>query len=64
MVESELMRVDKEFKKAVDKIRIERVKNGRDDRTQSSPRITKAMTRQADFNDRMKEIINADFKEE
>lgn len=56
------MRADPAFNKAIEKIKIERIKNGKDKTMQTTARITRAMTRQADFDKRMKEIINADLK--
>lgn len=64
MARTNPMRVDKEFEKAVEEIQIERIKNGIDKKMQTSARITKAMTRQLDFDKRMKEIINTEFKDE
>jgi len=63
MVQSPPIRVDDDFKKALDKIRIERIKNGKDKRERTNARITKAFTRLSDFDSKMMEIINADFKD-
>lgn len=64
MVKTNTMRVDPDFEMMIENIKIERIKNGRDRLMRSSPRITKAFTRTADFTKMQKEIINADFKEE
>lgn len=64
MAPSEKIRVDKDFKSALDEIRIERIKNGKDKSMRTNARITRAFTRLSDFDKKMKEIINADFKED
>ncbi len=64
MVGSDKMRVDRDFKRSIDRIRLERIKNGKDKRERTSARITKAFTRASDFTKIEKEIINATFKDE
>jgi len=64
MVGSDKIRVDDDFKKSIERIKLERIKNGRDTKISSSARVTKAITRLSDFNKIEKEIINAKFKDE
>ena len=63
MVDSQPMRVDKEFKALVARVKIGRVRNGKDLITRSNARITKALIRLPDINKIEMEMINADFKD-
>ena len=54
---AELMRIDKEFKREIDGIKLERVKLGKDSFMQSDRRLTKALIRTSLWNELKKTLI-------
>jgi len=56
------IRSDKNFKKMINEIQLERIKKGRDLKFTRSSRITLAMTRHPDFKKIKQDIIEADLK--
>lgn len=60
------IRVDKNFKNDIDRIKIEKIKNGtwKIPKPLSTRRITKAMTRLNTWEEDMRRIINAEFEDE
>ena len=63
-VESEIVRADKDFKKRLKKIKLDRMTSGKDDMPRSYRRITKAIMRHEKFIDIENDIINADLDAE
>ena len=55
------IRADPKFEEALRKIKLERIRKGKDQVMRSNTRLTRAMTRSQWFPDLMKDVINQRF---
>lgn len=59
-----IIKVDPEFKKEIDEIKVERVKKGFDNKMRSDRRITKAIRRLSSWEEIKKRIIEAEMEDD
>ncbi len=63
-VQNRLIRADINFEEALRKIRLERIKRGRDKEIRSNTRLTRAMTKSRFFQPLKDDLINSEFTED
>ena len=59
-----LIKVDPDFKKEIDDIKLERIKKGFDKKMRSDRRITKALRRLSSWEEIKKKIIEAEMEDD